>query len=719
MKKNSKRNTAKKNIAKFTNRSYQKKRSADKLRREVLAVLEKGGISAPNLILRDALDRGRGVGNTGKKTENGRRIAGVFLSSSGGYGFVRAREEYSEDIFIPEGSTQGALDGDTVEVIFREYEGYNGQRRTEGRVVRITEIARHTLIGRLEYMQSGSRYRPSRTLVLVPDENRLALRPKITNSAGARPGDKVLVKLIRHKGYPYLTAEVIENFGDSLDREANYAAILAECEIETEFSEEEIREAEESASQPISDVGRVRLDNEIIFTMDGAGAKDLDDAVSLRRVKGGYLLGVHIADVSYYVAERGALARAVMARGTSVYFTDKVVPMLPTALSNGACSLNSGEDKYAISAMISLSNEGDIRSLKLIPTIIHSRVRGVYSEINAIFEGSHDTELRKKYKCVLPALERMRELYTVLAERARKRGYIDLDIPESEILLDKNGSPSEIIKRERGIAERIIEQFMLTANEAVATYLYERGMPCVYRIHERPSPEKLEALVEYSRTLSLPISRISKPDATPCDFSALLSEAENKGILPQVSSVMLRSMAKAQYSHEQNIHFGLGIEKYCHFTSPIRRLADLATHRIIRRVLFDGKPEKAYISYAKRAAAAATDAELRADTAERKIENLYKTVYMSEHIGELYSARVSSVTSFGMFCTLENTCEGLVPISELSEDFYFDESILALRSPRTSYRLGDLVTVCVEEADISRGKLRFSVLEEENNEKSY
>ena len=336
---------------------------------------------------------------------------------------------------------------------------------------------------------------------------------------------------------------------------------------------------------PITDEGRVNHTRDVIFTIDGIGAKDLDDAVSLKKLRGGlWQLGVHIADVSHYVRERTHLDRAAMARGTSVYFTDKVVPMLPPALSNGACSLNPGEDKYAISAIINLSSNGEILSTKLEPSVIRSRVRGVYSEVNEIFEGSASSETLKKYKEVLPTLVRMKELYLILRHKSERRGALELDRAEAEIILSDNGVPTDIIKRERRDAERLIEQFMLCANEAVAGLLFEKQIPCVYRVHEAPPPEKLAEFITYAHNLGFDTSAISKEKSSPADFSALISRARERDIAAPVSYSMLRAMSKAKYSELKASHFGLGIDCYAHFTSPIRRLSDLATHRIIHKV---------------------------------------------------------------------------------------------------------------------------------------
>lgn len=700
----------KKDFTKFTKRNVHKRRSKEAARRELLRAVNEVGVKYDGVKIGASVDFGRDSHSRGAREEIVTR--GIFRGSKSAYGFV-SLEEGGEDIFIPAGNIHGAIDGDFVEISYHKFKSHNGEEKTEGRVKKIIEYGRKTLIGTLYERRIRHGRRSMRELYLEPDDQRIMLRPTVLDSAGAELGDKVEVLLRRDGGF--LTSEVIRAFGDTESVGANYEAILAECEIITEFTPDELSSAEELSKEEISLEGRVDRRGEIIFTIDGEGAKDLDDAVSLRRLAGGkWRLGVHIADVSHYVRERTPLDRCVMARGTSVYFTDKVVPMLPRALSNGACSLNSGEEKYVLSAIIDLDGEGNILATKLEESVIVSRVRGVYSEVNKLFSGEADSELKKKYKEVQPTLKKMHELYGILLEKSKKRGAIDFDSDEAEIILDTRGVPIDIIRRERGDAERMIEQFMLTANEAVAIYLTEHAIPCVYRIHERPPMEHFEAFLSYAESLQLDTRFISRDNPTPKELSVLLSRAEEKGIAFAVSYSMLRAMAKAKYSEKRESHFGLGIEKYCHFTSPIRRLSDLATHRIIKKVLFEGKRAEQYASYARRAAAAATEGELRAISAERKIEDLYKVLYMSERVGEEFFAVVSSVTSFGLFCMLENTCEGLVPISEMPGVFTFDERNLALRSRYEVYNVADRVRVKLEEASITRGKLRFAIIKKIN-----
>ena len=704
-----KRNNSKKSFEKFSVRNTHKRKSKEHAKRELMKMLDGLVPVADGAKIKLADDGGRGARTSNRAHRDETSAEGIFSSSKSGFGFVFVEGE-ERDVFIPEGKTRGAVDGDKVLIIYHKYKNFSGEEKTEGRVADIISFGRKTVIGTVEAERSYGKRRGGVRFILVPDDPKIAIYPELVSIDGIKTGDKIEAKLLRKNPYK-LECEPLVNFGKSDSREANYNAILAECGIDVDFTKEEEAEAAFFASLPVDKGDRLDLRDEIIFTIDGEGAKDLDDAISLKRLRGGsYELGVHIADVSHYVKERSHLDRAVMARGTSVYFTDKVVPMLPRSLSNGACSLNAGEDKYALSAIIKLSPKGEILDSQIHPTLIRSSVRGVYSEVNSIFEKSADNELLEKYKKVLPTLEKMHALYLVLKDKSNKRGALELDSPEAEILLDESGIPCDVIKRERGDAERLIEQFMLTANEAVATKLYDAQIPCVYRVHEPPMPDKLSEFLNYAHNMGFDTSYISREKCEPADFSALLDAACERGLSIPLSYAMLRSMSKAKYSAERMDHFGLGLKKYCHFTSPIRRLSDLATHRIIHKVLIDGKRPELYASYAKRAAAAATEAELRALSAERRIENLYKVIYMQGKIGEIFDATVSSVTAFGLFCMPENTCEGLVPISELPGSFVFDEKNLTLRSRDVIYRLGDNVRVRLEEADIIRGKLRYSIV---------
>ncbi len=644
-----------------------------------------------------------------KRSDN-KHCEGIYTGTKQGYGFVETAD-LAYDIFIPAGRECGALDGDTVAVSYHTYTD-NGALRTEGEVTHILEVGRTAVIGTVyEEMLVGYGRRHAPRLIVEPSDARFSRELILRDADGVRSGDKVEIILPPRGTYrgEELYCTLKRNFGRADSREANYAAILTECGIEVPFEEEVLKEAARVAEEVIHADGRTDRRGEIIFTIDGAGAKDLDDAVSLSRTDHGWLLGVHIADVSHYVAPKSALERSAIARGTSVYFTDKVVPMLPVALSNGACSLNAGEDKYAMTCEMEIFADGTLGNCKMERSLIRSCVRGVYTEVNDLFQNHEDSPFYEKYKEVYPTLMEMHRLYLVLAEKSRRRGALDLEQREAEILLDETGFPTDIVPRVRGDAEKLIEQFMLAANESVATTLHTKELPCVYRVHERPNKEKLAEFVTFVHNMGFDASYVSGKDPAGCDFSRLLDAAKEQGVGEAISYTLLRSMAKARYSEFCTGHFGLGIDRYCHFTSPIRRLSDLATHRMIGEVLLGGDSAKKYVGYAHRTAEAASETELRALTAERRIDALYKTLYLTRHIGEEYSALVSSVTRFGVFAMLDNTCEGLIPMGEIPGAWFFDEGNMCARSGEDCLRIGDRITIRVEEADVSRGKVRFSL----------
>ncbi len=674
----------------------------DMMKRELLRLAEGTGvdISRAKFGVRDVDSRGYPS-----------NVGGVFFESASGFGFVRSEEYPDGDIFIPAGKKQGAVGGDFVEVSFHEYRDSTGRARTEGRVIGITERREGYIVGTAREDIRYIHRRRVRTLTLIPDDAHI--RRELLLFGEAEGGDKVRALLKRGRGGE-LHCEVSDIYGKAGEPSASYAAILAECGISTEFTPEELRQAKDALSIPQSDEGRVRYGG-AVFTIDSEYAKDLDDAIAIRRrPRGkGYILYVHIADVSYYVPEKTPLDRLVTSRGTSVYFTDKVVPMLPPELSEVVCSLHPGGDKYTLSAEITLDEGGAIESLKINKGIISSSVRGVYSEVNRIFEGSADAKLLKKYASVLPSLRTMHELYLKLKSRSEKRGAIELESDEVYIPLDEDGSPVDIIKQARGDAEMMIEQFMLTANEAVARYLTERGIPLVYRVHEQPPKEKLTSLADYLRALGIDSGALRGDSIEAGDLGKILDEAQEKGISEAVSYRALRAMSKAKYSDSRARHFGLSLDTYCHFTSPIRRLSDLATHRIIHKVLFEGAAPARYRGYARRAAAAATEGELRAVTAERKIEALYKVMYMKDKVGLEFDARVSGVSEHGLFVTPDNTCEGLVPLSTLGAGFVFNEGTVSISRGGITYTVGTPLRVRLEEADISLVRLRYSIIYDE------
>lgn len=641
-----------------------------------------------------------------------------FSDSGRGFGFAVITEGDgvgSEDLYIAPEDTRGAMTDDIV-LVHRFRRGEAGYTRgNEGEVTKILERANTEIVGTFTMHGALGTVRP--------DNDKLHALVHVSGAdiGEARTGDKVAVRIHsfpnRRRGDDVfvLAGCVTAVFGKAETREANYAAILHKNGIPTEFPDEVIWEAEDSAARKIDPAGRTDFCDLPTLTIDGADAKDLDDAISLEKTADGWRLYVHIADVSHYVPEGGAIDREAYKRGTSVYFVDKVVPMLPVALSNGACSLNGGEVRYALTAIIDLDREGNPTAYDFKKSVIRSDVRGVYSEVNDIFENGHESPYAQKYAGVLPMLTDMHELYGILKTAADKRGQLSLESVEAKFILDEKGIPTDIVARTRGIGEMMIEQFMLAANVAAATFLSSRSQPCLYRIHPDPMPDKMRSFAIFAHNMGLDASGIGE-GVSPHRLSEVLAEAEEKHIAECVSGVMLRSLSKAKYSENAAPHYGLALKLYAHFTSPIRRYPDLFVHRAITSVLTGSRRP----AHPAESARVSSEAELRAVTAERGIEDLYMAQYASFHIGEEYAAEITSVCSFGVFARTDKLFEGLIPIEALfgrGARPDFDEDAHTLRGrvggEIRSYRLGDKITVRVENADVPAGQIDFSLAGEE------
>ena len=643
--------------------------------------------------------------------EKGLFVRGTYSASSHGkFGFVSSDEG---EFLIPPALTCGVMNGDKVVAkrlgIKSKYYG----RGNEAEIIAVSERAVIEFTGELEGFYSKGKLFG----IVRPDNERLNFVATIVGSSvKAETGDKVVCKIVKYPLFDgdRVTVKVTDCLGKHTSREANYRAILREHAIPSYFDDIILNEAEKASNELICVGNRVDLRNKRIFTIDSESAKDLDDAISIEVNENGYTLGVHIADVSHYVRENTLLDKEAMSRGTSVYFTDKVVPMLPPALSNGACSLNAGVDRYALSAIISLDKTGSITGVQLQNSIIRSCVRGVYSELNDIIEKGDTSEFCPKYAHILDDFSSMLELYHILAKRASDAGAMELESDEAQIILDETGYPTEILKRERGESERLIEQFMLCANRAVAEFLHKHSLPCIYRVHESPDPEKIRAFSIFASNLGVDTSTIQDfENVTPKALSHVLESAKELGKGEAVSGVLLRSLMKAKYMSEPKGHFGLATKLYCHFTSPIRRYPDLGVHRIVKAYL-NGETDKQGVSklskYAEKNATESSQNELRALYAEREIDELYKAVYMSDLIGKELDATICSITSFGFFARLDNLCEGLVPIESLGAPFYFDEASLTLSSGRRVFALGQGVRIKVVDANIVTRRVTFSLV---------
>ena len=680
-------------------------------------------------------------------------VTGTFRANAKGFGFVTpdARYEYlyPEDLFIGGEKTGGAMMGDTVMVRITEpQKGGKGRhtqpiktkgprgkhmdsgndrtaKRTEAAVIRIITRALTHVTGTLykelpRYKKGSPRY------FVEPDNDRITSEIQIRpmDLGDARPGDKVEVEIVKYPkpDYPIAQGKITHVFGDTESKEANYEAVLRENGIRRDFSPEVLAAADKQASRELSLEGRLDLRDKIIFTIDSADAKDLDDAISLEKTDDGWLLGVHIADVGEYVRQNNVIDVEAYQRGTSVYFVDQVIPMLPKALSNGICSLNGGEDRYALSALISLDKSGNILSCDCRETVIRSKVRGVYAELNDILEHGESSVYYDKYAMLFPDVyPEMVRLYEILYEKNRAKGALELETAEPKFVLDESGFPIDIVRRERGISECLIEQFMLCANEAVASWLYSMQMPCIYRIHEEPPSDKMQTFASFAYNLGLDIRPLKKRQLRPADLQTVMNEAKEKDLDGVLSVVMLRSLSKARYARTQGIHFGLATEFYCHFTSPIRRYPDLCVHRFIKDILH-GKSDANTLSktevFAEKAALQSTECEIRAMTAERDIEDLYKVLYLEDKVGQIFDGIISSVTSFGFFVELDNLCEGLVPIGTLNGYFNFDEKNLTLSCGSVQYKLGQRVRVEISGADRISRKVDMVLADEDGGRKS-
>ena len=624
-------------------------------------------------------------------------IEGELQGSERGYAFLLNE---GGDYYIAAGDLNGALHGDKVKA--REIRSRGHSRQAA--VVKILERGRKTLSGTYVSNRYGG--------FVTADERRFFADVFIAagKNGGAETGDKVAVTITKYPSRGNPEGEITEIFGRQFDRNAEVRSIAYACGVAGAFPAEVEKAALSAAAESAAKECARRRDftGEIVFTVDGEDSRDFDDAVSLKKEGDFYLLGVHIADVSHYVKEGGAVDKEAFERATSVYFPEAVVPMLPESLSNGACSLVEGEIRLTLSCLMKVDGKGNVADCKLAESFIKSSARLTYTEVQKIFDG--DETLRKKRAPLVGTLEEMRGLYKILAAKRAARGSVDFEIPEAAISVDENGAVS-LGRRARDDAHRLIEEFMILANETVAETLFSRKAPCVYRIHEAPEDKKLAAFYDFIAGLGVAAPKKSKVCGK--DFSELLDSVKEESYAKVVNTVMLRSMQKAKYAPRDVGHFGLASEHYCHFTSPIRRYPDLAVHRIVKSLLHGGvAAAKKYGEETERVAAHASAKELKAQEAERAADDFYKTLYLSAHIGEAFDAVISGVTNFGIFAELENTAEGLIRIETLKGGWYeFDEKNLLLKNKEKAYRLGQPIRVRVDGVDAISRKAEFSEAE--------
>ncbi len=621
------------------------------------------------------------------------------------FGFIK-RCDNDEEIFIPGKFLCGAMPGDTV--LARYIDSRSGS--PEGEVADILKTASAKLTG-----------------VIVKDENRLMFKPDTMSKtpikiAGddiiCKEGDKVLAEIIyrgsRHADH---RVKILFSFGDSQKAEACAQAMLTVNGIPTEFSESAMHQAKKISAAGIWEYDfkdRLDLRDKPIFTIDSAESKDLDDAVSIEKTNdGGYVLGVHIADVSHYVRGNSPLDKEALDRGTSIYYSNKVIPMLPKELSNGICSLNPNENRLTFSAIMNIDEYGELKSFKFAKSVICSRVKGIYKEINTILDDTASEEIKEKYAQLIPSVKIMNELADKRLALRKKRGAPAIETSESKIIMDDNNICIDVVPRTRGKSEMIIEEFMLLANESAASLARENELPFVYRIHESPSPEKISDLKEALTKMNVQYPVFS--EAKPCHLAQILENAREKPCYPAVNMMTLRSMAKAKYDPNPVGHFGLALDDYAHFTSPIRRYPDLAIHRILTDYVSGADKERLagrYSGFVSRASQHSTDMEIRAMNIERDCEDCYKAEYMQQHIGEEFMGFITSVTEFGFYAELPNTIEGLVHINTLPEGNYVYDGFFTISDEYSSasYSVGDTVKVMCSKADVNSGNIDFEII---------
>ena len=640
-------------------------------------------------------------------------VEGIFIGHPKGFGFVEIEGE-DNDVFIPEDCTGTAMHQDKVRVIITK-EPQEGRRR-EGIVVQILERGMTEIVGT---------YENSRDFGFVISDN-----PKFSkdvfiprkDSQGIKDGDKVVVEITSY-GSKNRNPEgkIKENLGSCRAPGTDILAIVKSFGIPSEFPDKVIRQADRVPDHVLDAdrEGRLDLRHLQTVTIDGEDAKDLDDAVTLTKENGIYHLGVHIADVSNYVQGGSALDREALKRGTSVYLADRVIPMLPVRLSNGICSLNQGQDRLTLSCLMDIDERGNMISHKIAETVICVDERMNYTDVRNILEDT-DEEAKRRYEKLVPMFFLMKELSEILRGNRHHRGSIDFDFPESKIILNAAGRAIDIKPYEANVATRIIEDFMLMANETVAEECCRDDMPFVYRTHETPDPEKVESLLTLLHNQGVPVQKHGQ-EITPKEIQTILESIEGLPNEPQISRLTLRTMKQAKYTTECSGHFGLAAKYYCHFTSPIRRYPDLQIHRIIKdklrgRLEREGKTEH-YKEILEDVARQSSVCERRADEAERESDKLKKAEYMSYHIGEEFEGIISGVTGWGFYVELPNTVEGLVHVNTLRDDYYtFDQEAYELRGDVTHkvFALGQKVRVRVADADTMLKTVDFVLAEEQD-----
>lgn len=641
-----------------------------------------------------------------------RIYTGTFISNGKGFGFVEV-EGQKEDYYVPETRVHGAFHQDTVQIVLLP--GQRG-RRQEAEIVKIISHGIVQVVGTFEKSQNFG--------FVIPDNGKIARDIFIPKESvkNAVTGHKVVAEITDYgKDGRNPEGRIVEILGHENDPGVDILSIIKGFELPMEFPEKVLNQAERVAS-PVSEKdreGREDFRDVMMVTIDGEDAKDLDDAVSLTMEGGLYRLGVHIADVANYVQENSALDREALKRGTSVYLVDRVIPMLPHTLSNGICSLNAGEDRLSLSCIMDIDKKGEVVDYRIAESVIRVDKRMSYTEVAAILE-DEDEELTEKYKEQVPMFKQMEKLAGILRKKRRERGSIDFDFQESKMILDEEGVPVDIMPYDRNTATRLIEDFMLIANETIAGHFFWLEVPFVYRTHEAPDPEKIKKLNLFVNNFGYYL-KASKDEIHPKELQKLLGKIEGTEEENLISRLTLRSMKQARYTPECTGHFGLACSYYCHFTSPIRRYPDLQIHRIIKESIRGRLNEDRITHYndiLNGVCKQASDLERRADEAERETEKHKKAQYMAGKMGEVFEGVISGVTGWGLYVELPNTVEGLVHISKIPGDYYiYDEAAYEICGETTgrTFKLGQKVSVKVNDVDTASGSIDF-LLEEDDIE---
>lgn len=637
--------------------------------------------------------------------------AGRFSANERGFGFVKV-EELEDDLFIFRDNTNGAINSDTVLVEILKPKEADG-KKAEGRIVKVVKRNNNNIIGKFELSKNFG--------FVVPDDNKIIYDIYIAKEDihGAKNNDKVIVKVLKWPdNNKKASGKIVEILGRDGDPKLDVVSVVKMFDIKDKFDKETLQEV----SKMKLDISKKEMEkrkdlrNELIFTIDSADTKDIDDAIHVKKLANDkFELGVHIADVSHYVQEGTHLDKEAIKRATSVYLLNTVIPMLPKELSNGLCSLNEGEDRFAISIIMQINGQGNVTSYDVSKSVIHSVKKGVYSEINDIIDKKANAKY-KDYEMLLQSIEDMKQLQQILWDKREKRGSIEFDLYESDIILNENEVAVDIAKKERGLSEQIIEEFMLIANETIAEIFCKKEIPFIYRIHEKPEEERITMLEKILNNLNIKFKG-TYSTLKPKVMQEVLNSISKEDNVKMVSTMMLRSMQQAKYSEQNMGHFGLANEYYCHFTSPIRRYPDLFVHRMITKALennyiFNEKMKEQYIEQAVEYSGISSVQERNAEKAERELEAIKKCEYMEDKIGQEYDGVISGLTSFGMFIELDNTVEGLVRYETMDGYYIFNEETMTTVSEvgNIQYVIGDKVHIRVIDASKKLRRIDFELV---------